>query len=76
MEDNRPMSVVDWMLTLLILAIPLLNIIMYLYWAFSNSGNVNRKNFCIASLIWFLILCGIGLIIAVIGGFLGMVFSH
>ena len=76
MEDNRPMSVVDWMLTLLILAIPLLNIVMYLYWAFSNSGNVNRKNFCIAALIWLLILCGIGLIIAVIGGFLGMVFSH
>ncbi len=75
MEDTRPMSVVDWMLTLLVLAIPLLNIIMYLYWAFSSSGNVNRKNFCIASLIWFLIMLAIGIVFAVIGGLMGMAFG-
>jgi hypothetical protein len=55
-DNTRPMTVGDWMATLLILAIPVVNIIMYLVWAFSNSGNVNRKTFCQASLIWFLVL--------------------
>ncbi|NOY22375.1 MAG: hypothetical protein GXO70_02530 [Acidobacteria bacterium] len=63
--QNRPMTVGDWFVTILILAIPLLNIVMYLYWALSSTGNLNRKNFCIASLIWMLI--GIAIAVLVIG---------
>ena len=70
MSDTKPMSVTEWMLTLLILAIPVVNIIMYLYWALSDSGNLNRKNFCIASLAWFLILCGVAF---VVGGILFLI---
>lgn len=58
-EDSRPMTVGDWMLTLLVLAIPCVNLVMYLYWAFSGTGNVNRQNFCKASILWFLIIVGI-----------------
>jgi hypothetical protein len=47
------------MLTLLVLAIPLVNLIMYLVWALSGSGNLNRRNFCRASIYWFLIILGI-----------------
>jgi hypothetical protein len=53
------MTVGDWMLTLLVLAIPLVNLIMYLVWALSGSGNVNRRNFCRASIYWCLIILGI-----------------
>jgi hypothetical protein len=66
--DTRPMTVGDWMVTLLILAIPLVNIVMYLYWALSSSGNINRKTFCQATLIWVLIMLGIGVIVVVITG--------
>ncbi len=59
------MTIGDWMITLLILAIPIVNIIMYLVWGLGSSGNVNRKTFCQASLIWFLILV-VG--VAVLGG--------
>ena len=55
-QETRPMTIRDWMITLLVLAIPLVNIIMYLVWACGSSGNVNRKTFCQASLIWFLII--------------------
>jgi len=65
---NSTMPVGEWMITLLVLAIPLVNIIMYLYWALSNSGNVNRKNFCIASLLWFLITVGIVVLFALLAG--------
>ena len=56
--DTRPMTVGDWMLTLLVLAIPIVNLVMYLIWALSDAGNVNRRNFCKASIYWFLIILG------------------
>jgi len=57
--DTRPMRVADWMLTILVLAIPVVNLVMYLAWAFGSSGNVNRKTFCQASLLWFAIVVGL-----------------
>ena len=57
--DTRPMTVGDWMLTLLVLAIPIVNLIMYLVWALSSYGNINRRNFCRASIYWFLIILGL-----------------
>lgn len=56
--DTRPMTVGGWMLTLLVLAIPIVNLVMYLVWALSGAGNVNRRNFCRASIYWFLIILG------------------
>ena len=66
-EDAQPMTVGDWMLTLLVLAIPLVNLVMYLVWALSSSGNVNRKTFCQASLYWFLIIMGVALVFGGLG---------
>ena len=64
-EQTSPLALRDWMLTLLVLAIPFVNVIMYVVWAFNRSGNVNRRNFCMASLIWILIILVIGLIVGV-----------
>ena len=52
--NQEVMSVGSWLITLLILAIPCVNIVMYFIWAFGN-GNENRKNFCRAGLIFMLI---------------------
>ncbi|MHC4580698.1 MAG: hypothetical protein ACYS14_04525 [Planctomycetota bacterium] len=75
LEDyrNSPMSVGEWMITLLVLAIPLVNLIMYLYWALSTSGNVNRKNFCIASILWFFIVMGIAMVFSLLVGGLALI---
>jgi len=54
--DTSPMSVKDWFITILILAIPLVGVVMYLIWAFGSSGNLNRRNFCRASLLWVVIV--------------------
>jgi hypothetical protein len=64
--DTRPMTVGGWMLTLLVLAIPVVNLVMYLIWALSGSGNVNRRNFCKASIYWFLIILGLYLSVLVL----------
>ena len=53
-DNDEPMSTGAWFLTLLILAIPLLNVIMFIVWAL-GVGNVNRVTFCRASLLWTLI---------------------
>ncbi len=54
MDDNRTMSTMDWFFTLLVLAIPVVNIILYIVWA-CGAGNRNRVNFCRASLLWVLL---------------------
>lgn len=52
--DDRPMTMMDWFVTLFVLAIPLVNVVLYLVWA-CGVGNRNRVNFCRASLLWVLI---------------------
>ena len=54
--DTSPMSVKDWFLTIFILAIPIVGIVMYLVWALGSTGNLNRRNFCRASLLWVVIV--------------------
>lgn len=54
-DDTRPISVGGWFFTLLILAIPVVNIVMYFIWAFVPAGNINRRNYCRAVLLWFVL---------------------
>jgi len=49
--DNSVMSVGQWVVTYLIMVIPCVGLIMTLVWAFSDSGNRNRRNYCRAYLI-------------------------
>lgn len=61
--DTTPMSMGDWLLTLLVLLIPCgVGIVFYFIWAFGKQGNVNRRNYCRAALI----VSGISLLISII----------
>lgn len=55
------MGIGEWLITLIVLAIPCVNIIMYFVWAFGN-GNENRKNFCRAGLI----MMAVGIILTIL----------
>jgi len=66
--DQRPMSVKDWLITLLIMAIPLVGIIMLFVYAFSENGNENRKNWAKAYLIFMAIIIGIVLLCMLVFG--------
>ncbi len=50
-EDQSPLSVGQWMLTILVLNLGCIGLIMAFVWAFGQ-GNVHRKNFCRGWLIW------------------------
>ena len=52
---NAPMSLGQYMLTMLIGAIPLVGFVFMLIWAFSSDVNVNKKNYCRAVLLWMAI---------------------
>ena len=65
--QDKPLTVGDWIITLIILAIPLVGLIFLLYWALSSTSNVNRKNFCIAYIVLALIFVGIFVVLMFMG---------
>ena len=67
-EDTTPLTVGEWILVLLVPCIPCAGLILYIYWAFSKKGNLNRKNYCKASLILMLIGVVIYAILAAVFG--------
>lgn len=54
-QGSSVVSLKDWMITILLLAIPVVNLIMLFVWAFGGGTNPSKSNFAKASLIWALI---------------------
>lgn len=46
------LTVKDWIITILITAIPLVGFIMLFVWAFGSNENPNKSNWAKAALIW------------------------
>lgn len=55
LEDRSVVSLVDWIITLIIIAIPVINIIMLCVWAFGNRTAKSKSNWAKANLIFMLI---------------------
>ncbi|MCP3774091.1 hypothetical protein NLX71_12335 [Paenibacillus sp. MZ04-78.2] len=58
--NNQPQSapiltVKDWLITMLIMIIPLVNLIMLFVWAFGGGENPSKSNYAKATLIWMVI---------------------
>lgn len=66
--DTSPMSMGDWVLTILASFIPCVGMILYIVWAFSKNGNVNRRNYCRANLIIMAVVIGVYLVFVGIFG--------
>jgi hypothetical protein len=66
----KPVTLGEWMLTLLLTAIPIVNIIMLFVWGFSKSTQPSKANWAKASLIWLAIIIVIYILIfiAILGG--------
>jgi hypothetical protein len=54
-RDDRPLTLGNYLVLMIVGAIPVVGLIMMLVWAFSGSSNTNRKNFARANLILTLI---------------------
>jgi ABC-type multidrug transport system permease subunit len=64
-EFEEPVGVGEWMLTTLVMMIPLVNIIMMFVWAFSSKTKKSKSNYFKAALIWALIWLGVVVVILI-----------
>jgi Na+/melibiose symporter-like transporter len=62
--NNNVVSVGEWIVTFILLAIPVVNLILLLVWGFSDSTPLSKKNYAIAVLI-----------IMVVGAVMGFLFG-
>ncbi len=65
---NQVIKTSDWVITLLITAIPLVGLIMLFVWAFGSNTQVCKANWAKAMLIWIAIIIGFYILIAIIFG--------
>jgi len=53
---DQPMTVLGWLGTMLIMAIPIVNIVMFFVWILSSNTNKSKRSYFIASLIIFVVM--------------------
>jgi len=73
-QQEATLSVKDWLITLLIAAIPIVGFIMLFVWGFGDATNTNKANWAKATLLWMAILVAFYSIVMVIFG-IGMMSS-
>lgn len=59
---EEPVSVGEWMIAMLLMIIPCVNIVLMFVWAFSSSEKKSKSNYFKASLIW----AGIGIVLWIV----------
>lgn len=66
----EPIKVTDWLITLLITSIPVINMLVLLIWAFGKNVHPSKANWAKATLIIFLIFAVLSIVIfgALFGG--------
>ncbi len=63
-QTEKPLTTGEWLVTHLVLFIPVVNIVMHFVWAFGE-GNISRRNFCRARLLLFAIALCFGIFVCV-----------
>ncbi len=66
--NQKPMSVKDWLITFLILAIPVVGLVMLFIYAFGNDQNIHKQNWAKAQLIWMAIILALVFLVFLIFG--------
>ncbi len=64
---SQPVSIGEWVVALVVLMIPLVNIIMFIYWAIA-AKNPSKRNFFRANLLIFGIFLALSLLIILFAG--------
>ena len=67
-HNHDIVTVGDWIVTFILLGIPVVNIILMCLWAFGDSAPLSKKNFALASLIVTAVSIAIGIVFALLGG--------
>ena len=65
-NKHEPVTMGNWMLTMIVLAIPIVNLIMLFYWAFSSTTNPSKRTYCQAVLMFGLLALGIAAVAVIL----------
>lgn len=68
LNSEPPMTLGDWMITILLTAIPCVGLIMLLLWAFGSNTLTTKKNYAKAMLIYMVIAIVLYVIVIVVFG--------
>lgn len=68
----KPMTVTDWILTMIILALPLVNIVALIIWAVSPATQPSKRTYAQASIILFAVI----FVLAIVAAILIPLFAH
>jgi len=60
----QPVTVKEWLITQLVLCIPVVGLIMIFVWAFSEATHPSKRSFFQSILVFWAILAGLGLLLA------------
>lgn len=61
-ENNQVITLGEWLITLLLMAIPVVNIVLLFVWGFTDSTPISKKNYARASLI----MMAVGIILSIL----------
>jgi hypothetical protein len=69
-NENKPVSVGEWIVTFILLAIPIVNIIMLFVWGFGASAHPSKKTYAQATLIIMAVLIGLSVVVGILAAVL------
>ncbi len=73
-HEQEVISIGDWMITILIAAIPIVGFIMLFVWSFGGGAQPSKANWAKATLLWLAIMAVFyGIIVAIFGA---LIFSN
>ena len=67
-NNQKPLTVTDWIIVFLLIGLPILGIILVIYWSFGENVNINKKNFSKAMLILFVLTFMLAIVFALVFG--------
>lgn len=67
-HTDQTISLGNWMLTLFLTFIPVVNIIMLIVWAVSSNTPPSKANWARAALLWIAIFFVLGVLLSIVGG--------
>ena len=67
-QRTSVLSIQEWVITLIITAIPLVGFIMLFVWGFGSGTNENKANFAKAALIFYAIMIGVYILFMMVFG--------
>ena len=70
-DEAEVISVGNWIVTFIVLSIPLVNLVVLAYWAFGNSALPSKRNFAQAAFV----LCCVGILLYVVGALVAGTFN-